>query len=224
MRIILGSASPRRKELLERMGLEFEVIPSRGEEIITKKIPSEIVTELAEQKARAVMNERSEGKLPEPQDRPDDDLLSLAQKKKDTFQRPCTTTEDLLIIGADTVVAHGHQILGKPSDEKDAYRMLQSLSGNTHQVYTGVCLIRMRPDGCEEHCFFEKTDVTFYPMTEQEVCAYIRTGDPMDKAGAYGIQGVCGKYIREIHGDYNNVVGLPIARLYHEMKVHGFWP
>jgi len=188
MKIILGSASPRRKELLERMGLTFEVIPSKGEEIITKKIPSEIVTELAQQKARAV-------------------LRGLTERDR-----------DLLIIGADTIVAYGHQILGKPADEEDAYRMLQTLSGKTHQVYTGVCLFRVNPDGCTEHLFYEKTDVTFYPLTDREIWEYIRTGDSMDKAGAYGIQGIFAKYVREIHGDYNNVVGLPIARLYHEMN------
>lgn len=187
MKIILGSASPRRKELLERMGLAFEVIPSKGEEIITKKLPSEVVTELAQQKANVVLHELS--------------------------------GNDLLIIGADTIVAYGHQILGKPADEEDAYRMLHTLSGKTHQVYTGVCLLRIRPDGQTEHLFYEKTDVTFYPMTDREIWEYIRTGDPMDKAGSYGIQGVFGKYVREIHGDYNNVVGLPIARLYQEMKV-----
>ena len=192
MIIILGSASPRRKELLDRMGLEFEVIPSKGEEIITKEAPSDIVTELAGKKAEAVAHE--------------------------------VTEDDLLIIGADTIVAYGHQILGKPSDEEDAFRMLHHLSGKTHQVYTGVCLIRISPEGYEEHHFYEKTDVTFYSMTEQEIRAYIRTGDPMDKAGAYGIQGVCGKYIRGIQGDYNNVVGLPIARLWQEMKIHGFQP
>ncbi|MCD7981157.1 MAG: Maf family protein [Clostridiales bacterium] len=192
MRIILGSASPRRKELLERMGLEFEVIPSKGEEIITKEAPPDIVTELAGQKAEAVARTMTE--------------------------------DDMLIIGADTIVAYEHQILGKPADEEDAFRMLRHLSGNTHQVYTGVCLIRINSEGYEEYCFYEKTDVTFYFMTDQEIRAYIRTGDPMDKAGAYGIQGVCGKYIREIQGDYNNVVGLPIARLYQEMKKHGFLP
>ncbi len=151
---------------------------------------------------------------------PPDIVMELAVQKARAAAR-LMTVNDLLIIGADTVVSYGHQILGKPSDEGEAYRMLKDLSGHTHQVYTGVCLIQLRPDGYEEHPFYEKTDVSFYPMTDQEIREYIRTGDPMDKAGAYGIQGVCGKYIREIHGDYNNVVGLPIARLYQEMKIHG---
>ncbi|MCD8217580.1 MAG: Maf family protein [Clostridiales bacterium] len=193
-RIILASASPRRKELLARLGAEFEVIPSGGEEVITKEIPSEIVMELAAQKAGTVAEELKKN------------------------------TEHILIIGADTIVVNDGKILGKPADEADACRMLRSLSGKTHQVYTGVCLIRLETEKCEKHTFFEETDVTFYPMTEEEIREYVATKDPLDKAGAYGIQGVCGKYIRGIQGDYNNVVGLPVARLYHEMlKISRDW-
>ncbi|MCD8156284.1 MAG: Maf family protein [Clostridiales bacterium] len=192
MRIILASASPRRRELLARLGMDFEVIPSKGEEVITKEIPAEIVTELAVQKAQAV------AKL----------LKNRAE-------------EDILLIGADTIVVNEGKILGKPVDEEDACRMLRALSGRTHQVYTGVCLIYRCRDEERTHTFYEKTDVDFFPMSEQEIRDYVATGDPMDKAGAYGIQGVCGKFIRGIQGDYNNVVGLPIARLYQELK--GFY-
>ncbi len=187
-RIILASASPRRRELLTRLELEFEVIPSEGEEVITKEIPSEVVMELAAQKARAVAEELKKN------------------------------SEHILVIGADTIVVNHGIILGKPADEDDACRMLRNLSGKTHQVYTGVCLITLGTEKYEEHTFFEKTDVTFYPMTEKEIRDYVATKDPLDKAGAYGIQGICGKFIRGIQGDYNNVVGLPVARLYHEMQ------
>ncbi len=190
MKIILASASPRRRELLTQMGLEFEVRPSCGEEVITKETPAEAVMELAEQKAA--------------------EIAALTAK-----ERP---GEEILVIGADTVVVKDHQILGKPEDEEDAVRMLHRLSGDVHQVYTGVCLIVLGKGQQKTRTFYESTDVHFYPMTNQEILDYVNTGDPMDKAGAYGIQGLCGKYIRGIEGDYNNVVGLPIARLYREMK------
>ncbi|MCD8365503.1 MAG: Maf family protein [Clostridiales bacterium] len=192
-KIILASASPRRKELLARIGLEFEVVPSRTEEVITKEIPSEIVRKLAAQKACAVAKDIGQDALRSEQDK------------------------SFLVIGADTIVVYEGKIMGKPADEEDACRMLRTLSGKTHQVYTGVCLIRLGKEGKKERVFSEKTDVTFYPMTDDEIQEYVATGDPLDKAGAYGIQGICGKYIRGIRGDCNNVVGLPIARLYHEM-------
>ena len=125
-------------------------------------------------------------------------------------------------VGADTVVALNEEIFGKPADEQDAFRMLQLLQGRTHQVYTGVTLLRIDPKGDERrHTFYEKTDVSVYPMTEKEIQDYIRTGEPMDKAGAYGIQGGFCLYVKEIRGDYQNVVGLPVARLYHEMEKIG---
>ena len=96
--------------------------------------------------------------------------------------------------------------------------MLTMLSGRTHQVYTGVCLIYIDDQHTEEYQFYEKTDVTMYSMSAKEITSYVRTGEPMDKAGSYGIQGRCAIYIKEIKGDYNNVVGLPIARLYQEIK------
>ncbi|MCC8065559.1 MAG: Maf family protein [Lachnospiraceae bacterium] len=192
MKIILASASPRRRELLKQIVTEFEVIPSDAEEFIPNKIPPEIVTELASQKARAVADKTGNAGV------------------------------ETLIIGADTIVVHDGRILGKPRDEADACRMLRGLSGDSHFVYTGVCLLLMREDQVETDAFYERTEVLFYPMTGKEIEAYIKSGDPMDKAGAYGIQSGCGKYIRGIRGDYNNVVGLPVARLYQEMKERGF--
>ena len=136
--------------------------------------------------------------------------------------REITTPSDILVIGADTVVAYEGNILGKPKDEEDAKHMLSMLSGNTHSVFTGVTLVLMDKTGrAGELVFFEKTDVTMHTMTESEIERYIATGEPMDKAGAYGIQGKCAIYIEKIDGDYNNVVGLPISRLYQELKKIG---
>lgn len=203
MRIILASASPRRRELLTQMDLTFEVVPSKGEEIITKQSPSEVVMELAEQKAGEIARQ-FEG---------DQEKIRKEDMIKDA--------RDILVIGADTVVVKDGQILGKPKDEADAVHMLSMLQGTTHQVYTGVCLILKKPGQEICHSFYEATDVEFYPMTKEEIRKYVATKEPMDKAGAYGIQGKCAVYIRGIRGDYNNVVGLPIARLYHELDKIG---
>lgn len=126
--------------------------------------------------------------------------------------------DPVLIIGADTIVVKNGRILGKPKDEDDAFRMLSMLQGRMHHVYTGVTLI-LRQDGAEKkRTFFEETKVYFSPMTPKQIRRYIATGDPMDKAGAYGIQSGGGKYIRRIEGDYTNVVGFPLRRLKNEME------
>ena len=200
--IILASNSPRRKELLEQVGVVFEVCPAKGEEIITKTQPQEVVVELARQKAEEVASM----------------ISTYGDLHPDT-----TTPQDLLVIGADTVVAYQEKILGKPKDEQDAKNMLEMLLGQTHQVYTGVALVFVDPSGrAGVHTFYEKTEVTMYPMSEEELQRYIASGDPMDKAGSYGIQGAFAIHIKEIHGDYNNVVGLPVARLYQELQKLGF--
>ncbi len=199
--IILASQSPRRKELLEQIGLEFEICPAKGEEIITKTIPEEVVMELSKQKAEEVAAMVS----------------SFGEEHKDI-----TTPSDILVIGADTVVAYDGKILGKPADEEDAKRMLTMLSGNTHSVFTGVTLVLIDKSGrAGELVFYEKTDVKMHEMSEAEIDRYIATGEPMDKAGSYGIQGKCAIYIEKIDGDYNNVVGLPITRIYQELKKIG---
>ncbi|MGN0135915.1 Maf family nucleotide pyrophosphatase [Anaerotignum sp.] len=184
MKLILASASPRRKELLAKIGLPFAVIPAKGEESITKQSPGDIVMELSRQKAREI----------------------AAQQ-----------TEECIIIGADTIVAKGETIMGKPKDAADAYGMLKSIAGDCHQVYTGVTIIRTgnRPASIT---FAEKTDVYLYPMSDGEINAYIASGDPMDKAGAYGIQGDFAIHVKGIEGDYYTVVGLPIGRVYQELK------
>nr|MCR5654658.1 Maf family protein [Lachnospiraceae bacterium] len=122
-----------------------------------------------------------------------------------------------LMIGADTIVAHKGQLLGKPADADAALIMLRNLQGDTHQVYTGVTLL-WDDDGLKQKTFCECTDVHVAPMSDAEILSYIATGEPFDKAGGYGIQTSFGKYVSGIAGDYNNVVGLPVARLYMELK------
>ena len=122
------------------------------------------------------------------------------------------------MIGSDTVVSLNGEILGKPSDEEAAFAMLSRLSGQTHQVYTGVAVLAGKKQEEERLIFFEKTDVEFYPVSEEEIRSYIASGEPMDKAGAYGIQGRGGRFVKRICGDYNTVVGLPVSRLYQELK------
>lgn len=143
---------------------------------------------------------------------PHEVVMELAsQKAWDIWEK---TQKDRMVVGADTVVACDGKILGKPKDEEDAFKMLSMLSGRTHQVYTGVSLIWKD----REHTFYEETEVTFYPMTEEEISKYISTKEPMDKAGAYGIQGKAAAFIRGICGDYYNVVGFPIARFLQEVR------
>ena len=184
MELILASASPRRKELLEKIGLPFTVQPAKGEERITQKSPAAVVMELSRQKAEEI---------------------AAAQ------------TGDCIIIGADTVVAKGEKIMGEPKDAADAKQMLRSIADDCHQVYTGVTLIRTGAHP-QSVTFQEKTDVCLYPISDAEADAYIASGDPMDKAGAYGIQGDFAIYVKRIAGDYYNVVGLPIGRVYQELK------
>lgn len=130
-------------------------------------------------------------------------------------------SEDTLIIGADTIVAVQGRILGKPASHREAVEMLMLLQGQVHQVYTGVAVVA---GGTKQvlSVFAERTDVSVYPMDEEEILRYTESGEPMDKAGAYGIQGKFAAYIQEIHGDYHNVVGLPVGRLYQELKALGF--
>ena len=190
--IVLASQSPRRKELLGRLHIPFSVLPAKGEEKIQDGSPETIVMDLAKQKAA--------------------EIYGFKQGENDR-EKP------LFIIGADTIVVFEGQILGKPQDREHAYEMLRMLSGNTHQVYTGVCLIQENVGSEEvEHYFYEKTDVSFTQLTDEEIWDYIGSGDSFDKAGGYGVQGDFAVYVREIQGDYNNVVGLPVARLYQEMK------
>lgn len=125
-------------------------------------------------------------------------------------------TQDVIVIGADTVVSENGAILGKPKSREEAVQMISLLQGNTHQVYTGVSMIFC--DTGETVSFAERTDVTVYPMSKSQIEAYVETGEPMDKAGAYGIQGLFAAYVKEIRGDYSNVVGLPLGRVCQELR------
>ncbi len=194
--VILGSGSPRRKELLSLAGIEFCILTSDADETPTKTVPEEIVMELSDKKGQDVYNKAREKGL--------------------------LTDDENLIISADTLVFYGNERMGKPKNAEDAVRMLKELSGATHQVITGVHLIYEKNGSPVEKSFFEKTDVNVYEMTEQEIKAYVATGEPMDKAGAYAIQGLFCKYIKGINGEYANVVGLPIGRLYKELKEIGY--
>lgn len=187
-KIILASASPRRKEILQRSGIEFSVIPSLGEEITAKTEPWEVVEDLSRAKAMSVLDKAGKGSL---------------------------------VIGADTVVAFKGKILGKPFNEEDAVKTLMMLQGNTHQVYTGVTVLYGKDGKWIPLTFHECTDVTFYPIDKEEIMHYVNSGEGMDKAGSYGIQGYFGSYVEKISGDYNNVVGLPAARLIYELKQLG---
>lgn len=184
-KIVLASASPRRKELLAQIGITPEIVPSTIEEKISTDVPEEAVMELSCQKAEDVA---------------------------------CSQKSGTWVIGADTVVAAGGEILGKPSGHEDAFRMISLLEGKTHQVYTGVTLVYCGERGPKTRTFVEKTDVHLYPMSYEEIRAYADSKEPLDKAGAYGIQGKFAAFIKGIDGDYNNVVGLPVGRVYQELK------
>ena len=190
MRLILASASPRRIQLLHQIGLTAEVMPSHTEEKISSENPEEVVQALALQKAEDVYAR----------------LLSEGNVGDAT-----------VVIGADTVVSVDNHILGKPKSHEEAAEMIASLSGRTHQVYTGVAVITPK----KSRSFAEMAAVTVYPLSPAELRSYAESEEPMDKAGAYGIQGSFGKFVKGIQGDYNAIVGLPVARLYQELKSMG---
>lgn len=191
-KIVLASASPRRKEIFEKVGIEFTVSTSNKEEIILKNTPEEIVVDLASKKAEDV---------------------ALKQEG------------NVIVIGADTIVVQNGVIMGKPRDEEDAKRMLRLLNGNIHKVYTGVSIIIKNEieSGNKEKIlqFMESTDVWVKAMTEDAIIDYIASGEPFDKAGAYAIQGLFAIHIDRIEGDYNNIVGFPIAKLYSVLLKEG---
>lgn len=184
-RIILASASPRRRELLAQMGLSFEVMPSTKEEKMIEAEASKVVESLS------------------------------AQKAEDIAQQ---INGDATIIGSDTIVVCDGKIMGKPHSKEEAFSMISRLQGRKHQVYTGVTVID-RINGKEaKKTFAAQADVSVYPMTDAEIEAYIAKGESMDKAGAYGIQGAFGMFVKEIKGEYTTILGLPIAALYQTLK------
>lgn len=195
--IILGSASPRRRELLAQIGAEFEVRVSNKEEVYHSNVPEEIVKELALMKAENVAEELAE-------------------------ENPAGAVKSTVVIGADTIVVLDGEILGKPADEADAVRMLSSLQGRRHDVYTGVAVLDYDENG-EKRVYNYPVGTAVYvnEMTEEEIRAYVETKDPLDKAGAYGIQGRFAAHIDRIEGDYYNVVGLPVSRVYRTLRELG---
>ncbi len=188
--MILASQSPRRRELLSDAGFDLTIVPADIDE--TRRAgerPAELVARLAAEKAEAV-------------------CAALT----------CAPTDGLLV-AADTIVWLDDEALGKPADAADAARMLRELSGRAHHVSTGVCALRLAPDGSRAAgtSFVETTEVTFWELTDAQIEAYVATGEPLDKAGAYGIQGAGRLLVRSVAGDYANVVGLPVARLVREL-------
>lgn len=186
-KIILASASPRRRELLAQAGYEFEIQVSHKEETYTSETPDEIVKELALLKAKDIAEQND--------------------------------AKNMIVIGADTVVAHKGTILGKPKSKDDAFDMINGFQGDKHQVYTGVAILDYDVDGNEtivNHAV--KTDVYVNSMTDEEIWNYIESDNVMDKAGSYGIQSGFAVYIEKIEGDYFNVVGLPISYIYEQLK------
>jgi septum formation protein len=173
-KIILASLSPRRKQLLKEIVSDFEIKAKNTEEKADSKIPSQVVMQLASQKAIPVLNDEK---------------------------------EDCIVIGADTIVVHNGEILGKPASKAEAKRMLESLSDAEHIVYTGVCIATKT----KTDIFFVRSAVLFYPLSEKQIDDYIATGSPFDKAGAYGIQD--SGFVKAIKGSYTNVMGLPVDEL-----------
>jgi septum formation protein len=182
--LVLASQSPRRREMLRRLGLAFEVHPSDVDETIPEGLsPAGAVEAIAHRKAEAVA-----ARFP-----------------------------DALVLGADTVVVLDRAVLGKPATEQEAAEMLGSLSGRSHTVYSGIAVIHSASGRAA--VAHEATEVTFAPLAADEIAAYVATGSPMDKAGAYGIQDDHGALLIEgVRGDYYNVVGLPLRRLYRTLQ------
>lgn len=202
--IILASGSPRRKELLRQIGIDPLIIPSRLEEHPKAEKPADIVRELSLQKAS--------------------DIAGQIRQYWDTRLREwgidageaMEQGDETIVLGADTVVSVDGNVLGKPKDHDDAADMIRRIAGRDHEVFTGVTFVRLSDEKIVT--FAERALVQVYPMTEEEILRYADSEEPMDKAGAYGIQGAFAAFIRGIDGDYNTVVGLPVGRVYQELK------
>ncbi|OPH48582.1 septum formation protein Maf [Paenibacillus ferrarius] len=181
-RLILASSSPRRQELIQTLGLPYIIRVSDADETVEEKItPAQLVELLSLRKASMVR-----------------EMLEAEEKHG-------------IIIGSDTVVVYHNEVLGKPADEQDAFRMLQALQGNTHQVYSGIACIDAATG--KQAVSHSVTDVKMKPMTDSQILRYIATGEPKDKAGSYAIQGIGATIVHAIEGDYFTVVGLPLSLL-----------
>lgn len=187
---ILASGSPRRKEILARAGITYTVVTSDVPENTDEPDPEKKVKLLSRRKTDAVFERVAE-----------------SEKGK-----------DFAVIGADTLVACGGKILGKPADRDQAIAMIRLLQGRTHHVFTGVTVRYVRDGREDTFTFVEGTEVMVAPMTQEQIEEYVDSGEPFDKAGGYGIQGRFGMYVDGIRGDYNNVVGLPLAALCRRLR------
>ena len=199
MKLILASASQRRRELLEMCGYDFEIEVSSANEHIEESDPQRFVSKLAELKAADVFER-------------------LESMQADTGAE--YSKGETAVLGSDTIVYHNGSIIGKPVNEKDAIRILTELSGKTHEVYTGVAVITAEKRIVE--C--DITRVTFEKLSREEIEKYVASGEPMDKAGAYGIQGPFGMFVKEVEGNYFTVIGLPLPRTYRMLKSVGVLP
>ena len=211
--IILASRSSRRRNLLMGAGYRFRIEISEADEDTDLTDPVEYVEELSHRKVRAVAVHFL-----------DEDAMDVVVDEDEItkHQMGIESDEYLYIVGADTVVILDDQILGKPKNEKDAAKMLRLLSGKQHEVYTGVTIDKIRGGVCtEQKIFSEHTSVKMREMTDEEIDWYVKSGEPMDKAGSYAIQGKAAKFIESIDGDFYNVVGLPICRVSEELAKMG---
>ena len=189
MKFILASASPRRRELLASIGLDFEIVPSHIPEVRAEgEAPEEYVARLSREKAAAIASNH----------------------------------HDRWIIAADTTVLLGEQLLEKPADAADARRMLATIAGQTHIVYTGVTVMNAASEHHDTRV--AESEVRMLPLDAREIAWYVETGEPMDKAGAYAVQGIGAMFIDSIHGSYTNVVGLPLALLFQMLRRAGIDP
>ncbi len=186
--IILASGSPRRSELLKQIGIQFSVKTSDADESYPNN------------------------------EAPENIVAELSSRKAFAVFEEVLPYNNTAIIGADTIVVHKGDILGKPKNREDAFNMLSSLSDNVHQVYTGVTIVYYIDNIISSETFYECTNVYFNKLSDDEINRYINTWEPMDKAGAYGIQGKGAVLIKKIEGDYYSVVGLPIARVFESLK------
>jgi septum formation protein len=182
--LILASSSPRRQELIQTLGLPYEIrVSDVNEDTDAGMSPAEIVEQLSIRKARAVS-----------------DMYKAEQR------------EEGIVIGSDTIVVLGEEVLGKPRDQQDAARMLDALQGKAHHVFSGVACIDLKTG--RELRSHMVSKVTFRAMSEEEIWGYVQTGEPLDKAGAYGVQGLGAVFIEKIEGDFYNIMGLPLNLLY----------
>lgn len=203
--LILASASPRRKELLAQAGFVFEVRPAQiNEDARAGEDPISYVVRLAREKAEFVYSEESADQGTERREPP----TTAESMKRDSA---------LIVLGADTTVELDGKILGKPENEADAARMLRLLSGRTHRVITGVAVVT----ASGTHVASEVTGVRFLTLSDEEIASYVATGEPMDKAGAYAIQGFAARWVPRVTGCYFNVVGLPLALVSSMLETYG---